>query len=75
MAHLDPRRLAATPSIEVVIPAKIAFDFDSLVKVQKSVFDRLGHPGCYSGADIRFILEREFFADVEGTINVRQFGA
>jgi hypothetical protein len=71
MAHLDPRRLAATPSIEVVIPAKIAFDFDSLVKVQ----NRLGHPGCYSGADIRFILEREFYADVEGNINVRQFGA
>ncbi|SRR6266498_796681 len=49
----DIQRLQATGSIQVTIPAHVAFDIEELFKVQRSVFERLGHPSCYSGADIR----------------------
>jgi hypothetical protein len=36
--------------------------------VQRKVFERLGHPSCNSGADIRFTLERQFVVDGTGTL-------
>jgi hypothetical protein len=68
MAEIDIRRAVAGGPVEVVIPSKVAFDIDALFEVQRSVFERLGHPGCYSGADIRFMLERRFIVDPEGKL-------
>jgi hypothetical protein len=62
------RRAEATGAIQVTIPAKAAFDIDTLFEVQRSIFERLGHPACYSGADIRFMLEREFLVGPDGSI-------
>lgn len=56
----DVVRAATVGPIQVTIPAKAAFDIDAFFDVQRSVFERMGHPACYSGADIRFMLEREF---------------
>jgi len=47
MEQFDARRMAAGHPIHVVIA------IDSLFEVQDSLFERLGHPGCCSGADIR----------------------
>lgn len=68
MSKIDIRRVNATGAIEVVVPAEIAFDIEALFEVQKSIFERAGHPGCYSGADIRFRLEREFLVGVDRQI-------
>ena len=68
MADIDVRRLAAAGPVHVTIPAEVAFDIEALFEIQRSVFDRLGHRGCYSGADIRFQLEREFFVGVDRSI-------
>lgn len=62
------RKSAAVGAIQVTIPAKVAFDIETLFDVQRSIFERLGHPACYSGADIRFMLEREFLVDNNGTV-------
>jgi hypothetical protein len=66
--NLDIHRVAATRTVNVTIPAKVAFDIDALFEVQRSIFDRLGHPACYSGADIRFILERNFIVGADGRL-------
>lgn len=68
MAKFDARRVASTGPIEVVIPAEIAFDIDALFEVQKTIFERAGHPGCYSGADIRLRLERQFLVGIDRQI-------
>jgi hypothetical protein len=65
---VDYRQLTATGAVNVTIPAKVAFDIDALFEVQRSVFERLGHPACYSGADIRFILERDFIVGLDGKL-------
>lgn len=66
--NVDMRRATTTGPVRVTIPAKVAFDIDALFEVQRSVFERLGHPACYSGADIRFMLERDFLVDMEGRL-------
>jgi hypothetical protein len=58
-----------TGPVRVVIPAEIAFDIERLFEVQRSLFDRLGHGGCYSGANLLLELERNFVADREGKIS------
>jgi hypothetical protein len=66
------RRAGATGPVTVVLPAKVAFNIEALFEVQRTIFDRLGHGGCYSGADIRFALEREFVVDQD--LNVHAIG-
>jgi hypothetical protein len=68
MTEFDLRRANVTGPVEVVIPAKVAFDIEALFEVQRSIFDRMGHPGCYSGADIRFVLERRFIVNSAGNV-------
>jgi hypothetical protein len=68
MGEFDVRRAAAAGPVEVVIPAKVAFDIEALFDVQRKVFERLGHPNCNSGADIRFTLERQFVVDGSGVL-------
>ena len=47
-------------TIRVVVPHEVAYNLDRLQKTLANVMGRLGHPGCHSGFDIRFIQEREF---------------
>ena len=65
---MDIRRAASTGAVTVHLPASIAFDFDRLVAVQKDLFERLGHSGCYSGADVRFKLEEEWWVTEAGQL-------
>ena len=46
--------------IKVTLPARAAFDVDVFVKVQRDIFDRLGHSACVSGFDIRWGFEDDF---------------
>lgn len=68
---IDIRRVSATGPVTVTVPAKVAFNIEALFDVQRTIFDRLGHPACYSGADIRFMLERDFLVNMEGEISPR----
>jgi hypothetical protein len=54
--------------VRVTIPVEVAFDIDRLFELQRTLFDRLCHGGCYSGANLLFELERNFVADREGKL-------
>ncbi len=72
MGEFEIRRQEMAAPIEVVIPAEVAFDIDELFKVQRAVFERMGHPSCNSGADLRLTLARRFMVDGGG--NLKNFG-
>lgn len=61
---LDRHDLIRTATVQrpvkVTLPARAAFDFDVFVKVQRDIFDRLGHSACVSGFDIRWGFEDDF---------------
>lgn len=54
------RTAALNKPVRVTLPARAAFDFDTFVKVQRDIFDRLGHSMCVSGFDIRWRFEDDF---------------
>jgi hypothetical protein len=56
-------------AVRVAVPAKIAFDIGSMQKVTAGILGKLGCPGCHSGWDIRFMLERSFVVDEQ--LNIR----
>jgi hypothetical protein len=49
-----------TGAIRVTMPAEVAFNLDKFTAAVKNLAERIGHPMCLSGQDIRFLLEREF---------------
>lgn len=49
--------------VQVSVPAKLAYNLDSMQKVTARVLDQLGCPECHSGFDIRFDIERRFIFD------------
>lgn len=53
-------------TVRVSLPAKVAYNPDSLKKTIGSLLGRLGCPGCFSGADCIFTAERDFVVDPEG---------
>jgi hypothetical protein len=55
--------------VRVTIPVEVAFDIERLFELQRTLFDRLGHGGCYSAANVMFELERRFVADREGKLH------
>ncbi len=57
-------------SIRVTVPAKVAYDLESIQKVQASILDRLGCPACCSGYDIRFDITRSYLVDKK--LNIRE---
>jgi hypothetical protein len=58
----------------VVVPAKVAFDIDSMTKLLGKLGERLGCERCLSGASCHFILERDFVVNPETLELERQFG-
>lgn len=53
-------------TVRVSLPAKVAYNPESLKKTIGSLLQHLGCPGCFSGADCVFIAERNFAVDPEG---------
>lgn len=53
-------------AIRISLPAHIANDSKRLKQSIVSLVERLGCPTCFSGADCRFVAERQFIVDPEG---------
>jgi hypothetical protein len=68
------RAAGASNVVRVSLPAEVAFNLDRFQKVQADIFERLGHPHCVSGWDVRFDLVRQFVVDTKGTIREGGFG-
>ena len=56
--------------VTVRLPGEVANDLEKSQAVIKDLVGKLGCPGCHSGFDIRFILERQFVVDPR-TLEVR----
>jgi hypothetical protein len=67
---IDPRALAGGRTVQVSLPASVAFDLDRFQEVQRSILDKLGCGACCSGWDIRFDLQRQFLVDEK--LNIRE---
>lgn len=52
-------------TIKIKVPARVAFDLESMNKATYTVLDELGCPACHSGFDLRFDFEREFVFDLK----------
>jgi hypothetical protein len=59
----DTLKYSVERPVKVTLPASAAFDLDVFVKVQRSIFDRLGHAMCVSGFDIRWRFEDDFLVN------------
>ena len=57
-----------TRQVRVAIPAKIAYDLDAFIELQKSILDRLGCQACCSDFDIRWDIQRDFRVNARGEI-------
>jgi hypothetical protein len=70
---LDRTALSQAKVVRVTVPAKVAVDLDlaGIHELERDLFDKLGHPGCYSGFDIRWITEEQFFVNEARSIQFR----
>lgn len=57
--------------VTVFLPPKIANNFEAMVKIQRDLFTRLGHPACFSGRDFHFhhIVDDMFVARENGALD------
>ena len=55
------------------VPTRVAVDLDlkAIHELEADLFDKLGHPGCYSGFDIRWIVEEQFLVNEAHSIQSR----
>lgn len=58
--------------VQVSVPLSVAFDLDKIQRVERTIFERLGHPNCYSGWDVRWDIFRQYAVDEK--LNVRPLG-
>jgi hypothetical protein len=65
MADLNPQPLPPGRTVNVTVPAEVAYDLEKTQAVLAAVLDRAGCRTCTSGIDIRFKLEENFFVDRE----------
>ncbi len=70
MSHAKYAPVSKT--VNVSLPANVAYDFDKFVEVQRSILDRLGCMACCSGFDIRWDLATRFSVDEQ--LNVTETG-
>lgn len=54
---LDPIPLRV---VRVTIPASVAYDFNKMVQINKTVLGKLGCEGCHSGHSIYYDIQRVF---------------
>ena len=55
--------LAKPQTVQVTLPAEVAFDIDRFHEVQKGILGKLGCMACCSGFDIRYDIQRAFVVD------------
>ena len=69
----DRTALSKSTVVQVHVPAKVAVDLDltAIHELELDLFGKLGHPACYSGFDIRWIVEEEFFVNESRSIQHR----
>jgi hypothetical protein len=58
--HTRSEAMAQGKLVTVTIPHDVGSDLNKILKIQKDLLGRLGHPACYSGFDILFRLESEY---------------
>jgi hypothetical protein len=70
---LDRPVLSKSQVVQVQVPAKVAVDLDlhAIHELELDLFDKLGHPACYSGFDIRWIIEDQYFVNESRSIQHR----
>ena len=49
--------------VTVTLPEGVGNDLKKILKIQKDLLGRLGHPNCYSGFDILFRQESDWSVD------------
>lgn len=54
-SHLTP--------VQVLMPADAYYNLEKFQKIQKDLLGQLGHLGCCSGFDIRYIFQRNFLVN------------
>jgi hypothetical protein len=60
---------AATPkTVYVSVPASLAFNYDKMQGITKTVLGKLGCLGCHSGFDLRFNNENIFVFNEKGEL-------
>jgi hypothetical protein len=69
MAELNPQPLPPRV-INVELPHTIMNDLEAFQKVQASLLDLAGHPGCTSGIQFRFRQYENFVVGPSGDISV-----
>jgi serine protease inhibitor ecotin len=47
-------------TIYVTVPTSVAYDYNKMDRITKTVLGKLGCEGCHSGFDIRFLNESRF---------------
>jgi hypothetical protein len=70
-------KFGATPRVEVFVSPELYGRLDTLQEIQRSIFEKLGCGGCYSGYDVRIELARQFLVRPNMDIvevSDRQFG-
>lgn len=72
MSHKEISAAYKGTPVNVAVPAKVAYDYDQFVEVQRSILDRLGCLACCSGFDIRWDLATRF--SVDERLNVKELG-
>ena len=63
-----PNHIAGSRAVHVTIPVSLAYDFDKMQAVTKTVLGKLGHLGCHSGFDLRFLIEDNFRFNEKGDL-------
>jgi len=65
-------KLASDPMpgrvVHVTVPVSLAYNLDKMQAVTKTVLGKLGHVGCHSGFDLRFIHENDFKFNEKGEL-------
>jgi len=59
-------------AVHVYLPNRV-FNLEQVQKITAILMAELGHPGCYSGYDLRFLHEDDFRVN-PGTLNVSPVG-
>jgi hypothetical protein len=72
MSGLNPQPLP--PRVRVSVPGEILFDLERFQKVQASILNRAGHPGCTSGLQIDWQNYENWVVDLEGTVHPVSLG-
>lgn len=54
--------------VRITLPAKVAYDLNSLQSSIATIMEQIGCAECFSGADCDFRLEREFVINPEGQV-------